>query len=96
MHAESMCLSNENAKHMTEVHKDLSQNIKQLRDMTNRSGESEQRAGIADKQILTESRASLSKLVLLAKNITQENSVLKMLYFKSMYQREDSVEDPDG
>jgi hypothetical protein len=81
---------------MTEVHKDLSQNIKQLRGMTNRSGESEQRAGIEDKQILTEIRASLSKLVLLAKNITRENSVLKMLYFKSMYQREDSVEDPDG
>jgi energy-coupling factor transporter ATP-binding protein EcfA2 len=96
MHAECMYLSNENAKHMTEVHKDLSQNIKQLRDMTNRSGESEQRAGIEDKQILTEIRASLSKLVLLAKNITRENSVLKKLYFKSMYQREDSVEDPDG
>jgi hypothetical protein len=96
MHAECMYLSNESAKHMTEVHKDLSQNIKQLRDMTNRSRESEQRAGIEDKQILTEIRASLSKLVLLAKNITRENSVLKMLYFKSMYQREDSVEDPDG
>jgi hypothetical protein len=96
MHAECIYLSNESAKHMTEVHKDLSQNIKQLRDMTNRSGESEQRAGIEDKQILTEIRASLSKLVLLAKNITRENSVLKMLYFKSMHQREDSVEDPDG
>ena len=96
MHAECMYLSNENAKHMTEVHKDLSQNIKQLRDVTNRPGESEQRAGIEDKQILTEIRASLSKLVLLAKSITRENSVLKMLYFKSMYQREDSVEDPEG
>jgi hypothetical protein len=91
-----MYLSNESAKHMTEVHKDLSQNIKQLRDMTNRSGESEQSAGVEDKQILSEIRASLSKLVLLAKNITQENSVLKKLYFKSMYQREDSVENPDG
>jgi energy-coupling factor transporter ATP-binding protein EcfA2 len=91
-----MYLSNENAKHMTEVHKDLSQNIKQLRDMTNPSGESEQRAGIEDKQILTEIRASLSKLVLLAKNITRENSILKMLYFKSMHQRGDSVEDPDS
>ncbi|KAH6694283.1 hypothetical protein BKA61DRAFT_662945 [Leptodontidium sp. MPI-SDFR-AT-0119] len=96
MHAECMHLANESAKHMTEVHKDLSQNIKQLRDMTSRSGESERRAGIEDKQILTEVRVSLSKLVLLTKNITRENSVLKRLYFQSMYQREDSVEDPDG
>lgn len=96
MRAECVYLSNESANNMAEIHKDLSHNITQLRDMTKGSAILQLRNSIEDKEVLTEIRMALSKLFLLAKNITLENAVLKVLYFKSMYQRQDSISDPDG
>jgi hypothetical protein len=89
-------LSSESAKNITEVHKDLAQQIKQLQDMVKCSTGSEHKPTGEDNQILTEIRISLSKLAKISNSISRENLCLKRLYFDSMHRREDSVEDPQG
>jgi predicted HAD superfamily Cof-like phosphohydrolase len=96
LHAECSQWSSESAKNITEAHKDLAQQIKQLQDLVKCSTGSEHKPTVEDNQILTEFRISLSKLAKISNTISPENLRLKRLYFDSMHRREDSVEDPQG
>jgi hypothetical protein len=47
--------------------------------------------GVEQIKSLTEIRFSLSKLQLMTKSMSQENRILRRLYFESMYAREDAI-----
>lgn len=81
---------------MTEVHEDLARRIAQLQDTKNTPAESKLQPSTENTEHLTEIRNSLSKLVVMANTIPRQNILLKKLYFESMHQREDSVEDPQA
>ncbi|KAI9786501.1 MAG: hypothetical protein M1839_006961 [Geoglossum umbratile] len=96
IHEECLHLSSQSASHMAKVHKDLAERIGQLRGTGNCSTGSEGNTSAEDNRILAEIRISLSELVIMANTISRENFFLGKLYFKSINQRENSVENPEG
>jgi hypothetical protein len=84
-------MSTETASQFTSLRKELGQAVQEFLKKsdenieTNRNNESEQVKSLA------EIRNSLSRLYVLADSMSRENRILRRLYFKSMYSREDTI-----